>query len=158
MGPRAPSVQTKPRSIVSPRRAGWTTPVGGKGWAGRFAGIGAVSGGGGTSRLLVDYPAAQRDQILDSLFKPNFGASLHMFKVEIGGDENSTNGSEASHQRTPTDQNYQRGYEWWLMEQAKARNPNISLHGLEWGSPGWFNGGGGGRPRGLSPGHHNPSV
>ncbi|OLB78485.1 MAG: hypothetical protein AUI14_13095 [Actinobacteria bacterium 13_2_20CM_2_71_6] len=127
-----------------PAQAATTITVDGNGTGRRFDGIGAVSGGGGTSRLLPDYPAAQRDQILDYLFKPNFGASLHMLKVEIGGDENSTNGSEASHQRTPTDQNYQRGYEWWLMEQAKARNPNISLHGLEWGSPGWFNGGAGG--------------
>jgi hypothetical protein len=109
-----------------------------------FEGVGAISGGGGTSRLLFDYPAQQRSEILDFLFKPNFGASLHIFKVEIGGDENSTNGAEASHQRTPTDQNFQRGYEWFLMEQAKLRNPNIKLAALEWGAPGWFNGGAGG--------------
>src|SRR6266508_347674 len=127
-----------------PAHAATTITVDGGGSGRRFDGIGAVSGGGGTSRLLPDYPAVQRNQILDYLFKPNFGASLHMLKVEIGGDENSTNGSEASHQRTPTDQNYQRGYEWFLMEEAKARNPNISLHGLEWGAPGWFNGGVGG--------------
>src|SRR3989440_8259611 len=131
-----------------PAQAATTITVDGNGTGRRFDGIGAVSGGGGTSRLLPDYPAAQRDQILDYLFKPNFGASLHMLKVEIGGDENSTNGSEASHQRTPTHQNYQRGYEWFLMGEAKRRNPNISLHGLEWGAPGWFNGGGGG-PAGV---------
>lgn len=101
-------------------------------------GIGAISGGGGTSRLLFDYPTQQQNEILDYLFKPNFGASLHIFKVEIGGDTNSTNGAEASHMRSRTDQNYNRGYEWWLMEQAKARNPNIKLYGLEWGAPGWF--------------------
>src|SRR5438105_1257618 len=33
-----------------------------------FDGIGAISGGGGNSRLLFDYPAAQRNQILDYLF------------------------------------------------------------------------------------------
>ena len=27
------------------------------------------------------------------------------------------------------------------MQQAKIRNPNIKLYGLEWGAPGWFNGG-----------------
>jgi hypothetical protein len=127
-----------------PAHAATTITVDGTGAGRRFDGVGAVSGGGGTSRLLPDYPAAQRDQVLDYLFKPNFGAGLQMLKVEIGGDENSTNGSEASHQRTPTDQNYQRGYEWWLMEQAKLRNPNISLHGLAWGAPGWMNGGVGG--------------
>ena len=48
-----------------------------------FDGLGAISGGGATSRLLVDYPAAQQEQILDYLFKPNFGASLQILKVEI---------------------------------------------------------------------------
>ena len=33
-----------------------------------FGGVGAISGGGGNSRLLIDYPPAQRDQILDYLF------------------------------------------------------------------------------------------
>ena len=33
------------------------------------------------------------------------------------------------------------GYELWLMEQAKARNPNIKLYGLAWGAPGWIGGG-----------------
>ncbi|PKU36774.1 galactocerebrosidase isoform x2 [Limosa lapponica baueri] len=55
-----------------------------------FDGIGAVSGGGATSRLLVNYEEPYRSQILDYLFKPNFGASLHILKVEIGGDGQST--------------------------------------------------------------------
>ena len=50
----------------------------------RFDGVGGVSGGGGGSRLLYDYPEPQRSDVLDFLFKPNFGASLHVFKVEIG--------------------------------------------------------------------------
>lgn len=103
-----------------------------------FDGVGGLSGGWGTSRLLYDYPAQQQSDILDYLFKPNYGASLHILKVEIGGDTNSTNGAEASHMRSRTDQNYNRGYEWWLMAQAKARNPNIKFYGLEWGAPGWF--------------------
>jgi hypothetical protein len=110
--------------------------------AGRsFNGVGGLSGGGGTSRLLWDYPAQQRNEILDYLFKPNYGASLQILKVEIGDDANSTNGAEASHMRSRTDSNYNRGYEWWLMEQAKLRNPNIKLYGLEWGGLGWFSGG-----------------
>lgn len=27
------------------------------------------------------------------------------------------------------DENYFRGYEWWLMKEAKKRNPNITLIG-----------------------------
>ena len=46
-----------------------------------FDGIGAISGGGATSRLLVNYPEPQRSEVLDYLFKPNFGASLQIFKV-----------------------------------------------------------------------------
>jgi hypothetical protein len=102
--------------------------------------IGGLSGGGGTSRLLYDYPAAQRNEILDYLFKPGYGAALQLLKVEIGADTDSTNGAEASHQRSATDQNYRRGYEWWLMQEAKARNPDIKLAGLEWGAPGWMSG------------------
>jgi hypothetical protein len=103
-----------------------------------FDGIGAISGGGGNSRLLIDYPEPSRSQILDYLFKPDYGASLHILKVEVGGDTNSTDGSEASFMHTATDQNFTRGYEWWLMQQAKARNPNIKLYGLAWGAPGWI--------------------
>src|SRR5271170_4199521 len=54
-----------------------------------FGGIGAISGGGGNSRLLTDYPAAEQTQILDYLFKPGYGADLQILKVEIGGDANS---------------------------------------------------------------------
>jgi O-glycosyl hydrolase len=110
--------------------------------AGRtFGGIGAISGGGGNSRLLTDYPAAQQQQMLDYLFKPGYGASLQILKVEIGGDTNSTDGSESSHMHTASTTDCGTGYEWWLMEQAKARNPNILLYGLAWGAPGWIGGG-----------------
>jgi hypothetical protein len=93
---------------------------------------------GASSRLLIDYPEPQRSQILDYLFKPNYGASLQHLKVEVGGDTNSTDGSEPSHMHTRTDENYDRGYEWWLMKEAKARNPKIILDALPWGAPGWI--------------------
>lgn len=101
-----------------------------------FDGIGAVSAGA-PSRLLIDYPEPERRQILDYLFKPDYGASLQHLKVEIGADVNSTDGSEPSYARTPTDRNFTRGYEWWLMDQAHKRNPNIILDSLPWGAPGW---------------------
>ncbi|PAA62362.1 hypothetical protein BOX15_Mlig000813g1 [Macrostomum lignano] len=109
--------------------------------ASMFYGIGAISGGGATSKLLQNYPQNQRDQILDYLFLPNFGASLHMLKVEIGGDSQSTEGTEASHMHHSWDLNYNRGYEWWLMKEAKKRNPNITLYGLPWAFPGWVGNG-----------------
>ena len=103
-----------------------------------FDGIGAISGGGGNTRLLTDYPAAQQQQILDYLFKPGYGADLQILKVEIGGDTNSTDGSESSIEHASGSINCGAGYEWWLMQQAKARNPNIKLYGLAWGAPGWI--------------------
>jgi Glycosyl hydrolase family 59/Ricin-type beta-trefoil lectin domain len=106
-----------------------------------FDGVGAVSGGGGNSRLLIDYPEPQRSQILDYLFKPGYGAALQILKVEIGGDTNSTSGSESSHSHYRGDLNCDRGYEWWIAEEAKERNPNIKLVGLAWGAPGWIGNG-----------------
>lgn len=101
-----------------------------------FDGVGAISAGA-SSRLLYDYPEPERSQILDYLFRPNYGAALQMLKVEIGSDMNATDGSEASHMRTPDDLNCDRGYEWWLMKEAKARNPELKLYALAWGAPGW---------------------
>src|SRR5690606_13360187 len=57
-----------------------------------YQAIGGVSAGG-SSRLLYDYPEPERSQILDYLFKPNYGANLQILKVEIGGDINSTDGA-----------------------------------------------------------------
>ena len=107
-----------------------------------FDGIGGLSAGA-SSKFLVTYPEPQRSEILDFLFKPNFGASLHILKVEIGGDAQSTEGTEASHMHNEWDENYSRGYEWWLMTEAKKRNPNIKLYGLPWGFPGWLGKGSG---------------
>ncbi|MBM9503513.1 ricin-type beta-trefoil lectin domain protein [Streptomyces sp. KK5PA1] len=120
---------------------GTTVAVDGTSAGRTFDGIGAISGGGGNTRLLTDYPAAQRQQILDYLFTPGYGADLQILKVEIGGDTNSTDGSESSHMHAAGTVDCSSGYEWWLMEQAKARNPGIKLYGLAWGAPGWLGGG-----------------
>lgn len=101
-----------------------------------FEGIGATDGGT-TSRLLADYPTQQQSEILDFLFKPNYGAALHHFKVEIGSDANSTEGSAASHERSAGVINCNRGYEWSMMQAAVARNPSIILDSLMWGTAGW---------------------
>jgi len=47
----------------------------------RFDGVGALSGGGGVTRLLVDYEDEDvQSDVLDALFKPMNGASLHWLK------------------------------------------------------------------------------
>ena len=103
-----------------------------------YDGIGAISGGGATSRLLLDYPRAERAEVLDYLFKPGYGASLEMLKVEIGGDTNTTDGSESSHAHVRGEVSCDAGYEWWLMREAVKRNPDITLGALAWGAPGWL--------------------
>ncbi len=108
-----------------------------------FEGIGALSAGA-SSRLLMEYPEPHRSRVLDFLFKPKFGAAFQHLKVEIGGDANSTDGTEPSHARSreelenPQPEYFDRGYEWWLLREAKRRNPAVALDILQWGAPGWI--------------------
>jgi hypothetical protein len=99
-------------------------------------GLGAISSAG-NSRFLIDYPEPRRGDLLDFLFKPGVGAALQVLKVEIPGDMNSTSGAEASHRHAKEDRDCGRGSEWWLMQEAKRRNPAIRLAALPWGSPAW---------------------
>jgi hypothetical protein len=111
-----------------------------------FEGIGAVSAGA-SSRLLIDYPEPVRSNILDWLFLPRYGAGFQHLKVEVGGEINSTDGTEPTHARSreeldhPKREYFERGYEWWLMKEAKKRNPKIILDCLPWGAPGWIGNG-----------------
>lgn len=102
-----------------------------------FDGIGIVNGGGATSVLLKDYPEPQRSEIMDMVYKPKFGASVSTLLVEIPGDGNSTQGSMPSHSHYRGDQNFERGYMWWVMKEAKKRNPKLSLDATAWSAPGW---------------------
>jgi hypothetical protein len=91
--------------------------------------------------LLHSYPEPQRAQILDYMFKPNYGEATQVLKLEIGGDMNSTLGSESSHQHNASDTpNVNNGYETWLGQEALKRNPNIIIWGSEWGGPAWVQG------------------
>ena len=126
------AAQQPPAILVDPTAAG----------SKRFDGHGGLSAGA-SSRLLFDYPEPQRSDILDYLYLPNFGAGLTMCKIEIGGDGQSTNGAEASHQHTRGDLNFERGYEFWLAKEAKKRNPRVAVYGLSWAAPGWINNGSG---------------
>ncbi|HXS66278.1 MAG TPA: LamG-like jellyroll fold domain-containing protein [Streptosporangiaceae bacterium] len=125
-----------PASSVAARRTVTTITIDGRRPGPVFDGIGAISGGGGNSRLLIDYPHKQRAQILNYLFGPG-GADLQMLKLEIGGDANSSDGSEPSVEHIRGHIDCASGYEWWLAEQALARNPHIKLYGLQWAAPGW---------------------
>ena len=75
------------------------------------------------------FDAGHRSGTLDYLYKPNFGANLHVCKVEVGGGTQSTDGAEPSHMHSADDLNCTRGYEWWLMKGAKKRNPGVTTYG-----------------------------
>jgi hypothetical protein len=108
-----------------------------------YEGMGALSAGA-SSKLLIDYPEPQRRQILDLLFKPKFAASLQHLKIEIGGDVNSTDGTEPAYAHTLEEytnrisDQFLRGYEVWLMQQARQCNSNILFECLQWGAPYWI--------------------
>ena len=133
-------------AMVVAGTADQTVILGGKDTGRVFEGLGALSAGA-SSRLLMDYPEPQRGQILDFLFQPDYGAAFQHLKVEVGGDVNSTDGTEPSMARTreeflhPKPEYFNRGYEWWLMAEAKRRNPKLTLDCLPWGAPGWIGGG-----------------
>jgi Glycosyl hydrolase family 59 len=101
-----------------------------------FNGVGAISGGGGNARLLIDYPPKQQNQILNYLFGPG-GADLQILKLEIGDDTAPSDGAEPSVEQAKGQIDCDSGYSWWLAEQAVARNPHVQLVGLQWGAPGW---------------------
>lgn len=125
---------TKTKPQLSVQTVALNGDAGGK----RFDGIGVVNGGGATSVLLKDYPEPQRSQILDLVYKPKFGASVSALLVEIPGDGNATQGSMPSHMHTRDDLNYSRGYTWWILREAKKRNPDLTLDGAAWAAPGWI--------------------
>ena len=135
-----------------------------------FDGIGGLSGGGATTRLLVDYPrraafiafwvTADQDNGMTPLCSASAerhprlpvqaklrrqpahpesgnrgtallpGARCPLPPASDGrrqGDSQSTDGTESSHMHTPDTVDYHTGYEWWLMSEAKKRNPDIKL-------------------------------
>ena len=98
-----------------------------------FDGVGAILGGGDNNRYLADYPEQQRTQMLDDLFKPDYGASLELLKIEIGGDD----GGEATVEPANGQINCNAGYGLSIARQAVAINPGLRLYGLQWSAPGW---------------------
>ena len=132
------AVQESPAQKQNTANQAQTIVLNGNAGGKRFDGIGVVNGGGATSVLLKDYPEPQRSQILDLVYKPKFGASVSALLVEIPGDGNSTQGSMPSHKHNREDLNYSRGYTWWIMQEAKRRNPDLTLDGAAWSAPGWI--------------------
>lgn len=72
------------RAIASPSRSSAATIAANFSALGQvYSGIGALSGGGGVTRMVIDYAPAIQTELFDALFKPNAGASLQIIKVEV---------------------------------------------------------------------------
>lgn len=86
-----------------------------------------------------------------------YGAAIQRLKIEAGGDSTSSVGSDASFLHSEADFNalnsdfaasdlasaathchFDSGYQWWLMREARKRNPDIKIGALIWGAPGWI--------------------
>ena len=44
---------------------------------------------------------------------------MYILVTNVSYTAHVTDGTESSHMHTSDDENYQRGYEWWLMVEAK---------------------------------------
>ncbi|CAD6188628.1 unnamed protein product [Caenorhabditis auriculariae] len=103
-----------------------------------FDGYGAVSGGGATSKLMYTYlrSASERQRIMEILFNKEHG--LQMLKVEMGGDDQSTEGTEASHWSERDEIPSARSYEFQLIREARLVNPDLPICVLPWSFPHWL--------------------
>ena len=114
-----------------------------------WEGLGGLSAGA-SSRLLFDYAEPARSDLLTLLFSPRAGAANQVCKVEISGDGQSSYGSEASAMHFPEDTswNFGRGYEHWILTEARMRRgTSLKSAALAWTAPYWV-----GQGEFLSPG------
>ena len=114
-------------------------PVSGAACGRTYEGIGGLINS--DAPWLKGFPAKQRSDILDVLFKPQWAGSLQVLKLEIGGDGHSTINTESSHMHTEDDPpSFKRGWIFWLLQEARQRNPDLKVGGLAWSWPGWTRG------------------
>ncbi|MCM1268708.1 MAG: hypothetical protein NC302_12470 [Bacteroidales bacterium] len=105
-----------------------------------YRGLGAVTANN-SSRLLMDYKSKHPDaywEIMNLLFKPDYGAGLTHIKIEFGSDVNSTSGTEPSIMRSADETaDVTRGAGFLFAADALSINPDITVDLLRWGEPKW---------------------
>ncbi|MCH5192933.1 MAG: glycosyl hydrolase family 59 [Oscillospiraceae bacterium] len=105
-----------------------------------FRGLGVVTGNN-SSRLLMDYKTespASYWEIMNLLFKPDYGAGLTHVKIEFGADVNSSSGTEPSIMRSADEKaDVTRGAGFMFAADALSINPDITVDLLRWGEPKW---------------------
>lgn len=105
-----------------------------------YRGLGVVTGNN-SSRLLMDYKTENPEaywEIMNLLFKPDYGAGLTHIKIEFGTDVNSSSGTEPSIMRAPDEEaDVTRGAGFMFAADALSINPDITVDLLRWGEPKW---------------------
>lgn len=77
-------------------------------------------------------------EIMNLLFKPDYGAGLTHVKIEFGTDVNSSSGTEPSIMRSEDEEaDVTRGAGFMFAADALSINPDISVDLLRWGEPKW---------------------
>ncbi|MDE5742311.1 MAG: glycosyl hydrolase family 59 [Oscillospiraceae bacterium] len=105
-----------------------------------YRGLGTVTGNN-SSRLLMDYKVKNPKaywEIMNLLFKPDYGAGLTHVKLEFGADINSSSGTEPSIMRYADEKaDVTRGAGFMFAADALTINPEITVDLLRWGEPAW---------------------
>ena len=105
-----------------------------------YGGIGVITGNN-SSRLLMDYKEKNPKaywEIMNLLFKPDYGAGLTHVKIEFGTDVNSSSGTEPSIMRSEDEEaDVTRGAGFMFAADALSINPDVSVDLLRWGEPKW---------------------
>lgn len=105
-----------------------------------YRGLGVITGNN-SSRLLMDYKTENPEaywEIMDLLFKPDYGAGLTHVKIEFGSDVNSSSGTEPSIMRSEDEEaDVTRGAGFMFAADALSINPDITVDLLRWGEPQW---------------------
>lgn len=105
-----------------------------------YRGLGVITGNN-SSRLLMDYKTENPEaywEIMNLLFKPDYGAGLTHVKIEFGSDVNSSSGTEPSIMRSEDEEaDVTRGAGFMFAADALSINPDITVDLLRWGEPQW---------------------
>ncbi|MDE5866630.1 MAG: glycosyl hydrolase family 59, partial [Lachnospiraceae bacterium] len=105
-----------------------------------YRGLGAVTANN-SSRLLMDYKIQNPEaywEIMNLIFKPDYGAGLTHIKLEFGADVNSSSGTEPSIMRSSDETaDVTRGAGFMFAADALSINPDITVDLLRWGEPRW---------------------
>ena len=98
--------------------------------------MGAILGGGGNARYLMDYPAAAAQPDPGLPVQAGLRGIAAAPQAGDRGDANSSDGCRAEHRAHPGHVNCNAGYELSIASRALALNPRLRLYGLQWTAPG----------------------